>query len=76
MSCSFVEHRMIVVKELSVAGRNVLESFQFQSPYAMRPHGNIENGLNWDDGHPLHSIFLGHERSCRRLRQSVRIWRF
>ena len=40
-----------VVKELSVAGRNVLETFQFQSPYAMRPRGNSENGLNWDDGH-------------------------
>jgi len=40
-----------VMKELSVAGHNVLETFQFQSPYSMRPHGNCENGLNWDDGH-------------------------
>ena len=40
-----------VVKELSIAGENVLETFHFQSPYAMRPHGDQENGLNWDDGH-------------------------
>jgi hypothetical protein len=40
-----------VVKELSIAGHSVLETFQFQSPYGMRPHGNSENGLNWDDGH-------------------------
>ena len=40
-----------VVKELSIAGHNVFETFQFQIPYAMRPHGNRENGLNWDDGH-------------------------
>ena len=39
------------MKEMSTAGRNVLETFQFQSPYAMRPHGDTENGLNWDDGH-------------------------
>ena len=40
-----------VVKELSIAGHNVFETFQFQSPYGMRPHGNSESGLNWDDGH-------------------------
>ena len=40
-----------VVNELSVAGRNVLETFQIQSPYAMRTHGDSENGLNWDGGH-------------------------
>jgi len=40
-----------IVKELCVAAHNVIETFQFQSPYAMRPHGNSENGLNWDDGH-------------------------
>ena len=35
-----------VVKEMSVAGSNVLGTFQFESRYAMRPHGNSENGLN------------------------------
>ena len=39
------------VKEQSIIGRNVFETFQFQSPYAMRPHGNSEKGRNWDDGH-------------------------
>ena len=40
-----------VIKEMSTAGENVLETFQFQSPYAMRPHGDTENGLNWDGVH-------------------------
>ena len=44
-------HNETVVKELSIAGRNVLETFQFLSPYAIRPHGHGENGLNLDDGH-------------------------
>ena len=39
------------VKELSVAGMNVLETIQFQRPYSVRPHWNSEIGLNWDDGH-------------------------
>jgi hypothetical protein len=40
-----------VVKELSISGHSVLENFQIQSPYEMRPHGDSENGLNCDDGH-------------------------
>ena len=36
---------------MSIAGRNVLETFQFQCAYAIRPQGDIENGLNSDDGH-------------------------
>jgi len=40
-----------VVKEMSIAGRNVRETFQVQSPYGMRLHSDSENGLNWDDGH-------------------------
>jgi hypothetical protein len=40
-----------VVKELSIGGHNFLETFQFQSPYGMRPHGNSENSLNLDYGH-------------------------
>ena len=40
-----------VVKELSIPSMNVLETFKFQCQYAMRPHGDSENGLNWEDGH-------------------------
>jgi len=39
-----------VVKELSVAANDVLQTFHFRSPYPMSPHGSEENGLNWDDG--------------------------
>jgi hypothetical protein len=46
-----------LVKELSIDGRNVLETFQFQSSYAMRPHGDSENGLNSDDGHIPYNQF-------------------
>jgi len=47
----------IVIKKLSVAAEIVLETFHFQNPYAMRPHGDKENGLNWDDEHiPYHKL--------------------
>ena len=39
----------------AVYGGRVLETFHFQSPYAMRPHGDEENGLNWDDGHTAYN---------------------
>ena len=42
-------HRETVLKELSIAVENVLETFHFEIPYAMTPHGDIENGLNFDD---------------------------
>jgi len=38
-----------VVKELSVAANEVLQTFRFRSTYPMNPHGSEENGLNWDD---------------------------
>jgi len=48
----------IIVKELSVASRNVTDSFRFKSPYSMATHGSDENGLNWDDGHiNYHELF-------------------
>jgi hypothetical protein len=51
-------HNEIVVKELAVAGKNVSESFRFESPYAMADHGSDENGINWDDGHiQYHKLF-------------------
>jgi len=45
----------IIVKELSIATANVSDSFRFKSPYPMTPHGSVENGLNWDDGHIAYS---------------------
>ena len=41
----------VIVKELSLAAKNIIHTFHFQSPYGMTPHGSDENGLNWDDGH-------------------------
>ena len=35
-----------LIKELFIAGDNVLETFHFQSPYAMWLHGSKGNGLN------------------------------
>ena len=40
-----------MVKELSVAAKNVQDSFRFRIPYIMTSHGSDENGLNWEDGH-------------------------
>jgi hypothetical protein len=40
-----------VVKELSIAAKDVTNTFHFRSPYQMAPHGNADNGLTWDDGH-------------------------
>ena len=39
-------HNKIVVKEASVAGKHGSDSFRFQPPYYMAPHGSVENGLN------------------------------
>ena len=48
----------IIVKELSVASRNVTDSIRFKSPYNMPTHGSDENELNWDDGHiNYHELF-------------------
>ena len=65
-----------VVKELSIAGHNVLETFQFHSPFGMRPHGNSEKFKLGRWTYPLHSIGLCTERGCSRLCPSVCIWRF
>jgi hypothetical protein len=40
-----------IIMEMSIAGENVLETLHFQSPYAMRPQGDTEDGLNWDGCH-------------------------
>ena len=36
----------MVVKEASVSGGNISESFRFELPYYMAPHGSVESGLN------------------------------
>jgi len=39
-----------VVKEVSVAAENVIETFHFKSPYPMKAHGSHKNGLSWSEG--------------------------
>ena len=39
-----------VVKEVSVAAENVIETVHFKCPYPMSAHGSDENGLSWADG--------------------------
>ena len=50
-----------IIKELSFAGENVLETFQFLIPYAMRPHGDTEKIQIWTIGISPKSIVLGPE---------------
>jgi hypothetical protein len=40
-----------VVKELSIAAKDVINTFHFRSPYKMDPHGRVDNGLTWEDGY-------------------------
>ena len=60
-----------IIKELSIAGESVLETFQFLSPYAMRPHRDTENGVKW-----TMDFVFGPERIRGRLPTSVSICRF
>ena len=39
-----------VVKEVSVAAENVIETFHLKSPYSMTAHGSDKNGLSWGNG--------------------------
>jgi hypothetical protein len=52
VDCQFLDgaQNEHIVKELSIAAKDVLNTFHFKSPYKMRPHGSATNGLNWDDG--------------------------
>jgi len=43
-------HNEEIVKEVSVAAENVIETFHFKSPYPMMAQGSEENGLSWSDG--------------------------
>jgi hypothetical protein len=41
----------IIVKELSLAAEDVIQTFHFESPYEMEPHGSETYALSWNDGH-------------------------
>ena len=43
-------HGEEVIKEISVAAENVLDSFLFLPPYSMDARSSESNGLSWDDG--------------------------
>jgi len=43
-------HGEEVIKELSVASKDVQETSRFLPPYRMDPHSGDENGIWWDDG--------------------------
>jgi hypothetical protein len=43
-------HGEEVIKEVSVASENVLETFRFLPPYAMNAHSSEDSGISWDDG--------------------------
>lgn len=52
----------IVVKELAVAGKNILQTFHFRNPYAYSAkikdlNAKSNNGINWEDGYIPYSIF-------------------
>jgi len=49
----------IVFKELSVAAKNMIDSFRIKSPYRMTSHGSDENALNWEDAHiAYHYLYI------------------
>jgi len=49
----------IVVKELFVADKNMIDSFRFKSPYSMTSHGSGENELNWEERHiAYHDLYM------------------
>ena len=49
----------MVVKELSVAAKNMIDSFRFNSPYSITSQGLDVNGLHWEDGHiAYHDLYM------------------
>jgi hypothetical protein len=44
-------HGEEVIKEVSVAGENVLDTFLFLPPYSMDTRSSESSGLSWDDGY-------------------------
>jgi len=52
-------HCEIVVKELSVANKIMIETFRFKSFYSMMSQSSDENGLNWENGHiAYHNLYM------------------
>jgi len=54
-----------VVKEVSVAAENVIETFHFKSPHTMTAHGCDKNGLSWADGQ------LDYDKRCETISEAV-----
>jgi hypothetical protein len=49
----------VVINEVGLVADNVVQTFKFKRPYKMAAHGDVENGLNWADGHiPYDLLFL------------------
>jgi len=49
----------IVVKELSVAVKRMVNSFRFRSPYSKTSYGSDGNGLNLENGHvAYHDVYM------------------
>jgi hypothetical protein len=51
-------HGEEVIKEVSVVGEYVQETFRFLSPYTMERHGTTSSGINWDDGSIPYSTII------------------
>jgi hypothetical protein len=43
-------HGEELIKEVSVASENVIETFRFLPPYSMSAHSSEDSGISWDDG--------------------------
>jgi len=54
-----------IVKEVSVAAKNVIEIFHFKSPHPMTAHGSDENGLSWGDWQ------LDYDKLCETISEAV-----
>jgi hypothetical protein len=51
-------HGEEVIKEVSVASENNLETFRFLPPYAMNAHSSEGSGISWDDGIIAYSLIF------------------
>jgi hypothetical protein len=48
----------VVIKKVVLVADNVVQTFHFKTPYKMASHGDLENGLDWTDGHiPYDQLF-------------------
>ena len=54
-----------VVKEVSLAAENVIETFHSKSPYIMTAHGSKKNGLSCADGQ------LEYDKLRQTIREAV-----